>query len=945
MVTGKRTLLDRRSERELLDRLLDAARGGQSAVLVVRGEPGIGKTALLEYAAADGGLRVLSVAGVESEMELPFAAVQQLCAPLLDLMGRLPGPQRDALATAFGLAAGNAPDRFMVGLAVLGLLSQAGRRQPLLCVVDDVQWLDGASAQTIAFAARRLQADPVAMLFATRELSDELAGLPDLLVRGLGSSDSQQLLDSAVGGRMDERVRARIIAEARGNPLALLELRRVWTPAQLTGGFGVADAPGLPGWLERGFQRRFEALPADTQRLLLVAAADPTGDPVLVWNAARELGLGPGAAAAAEAEQLVSFGSRVVFRHPLVRSAIYRAAPMAERRAVHQALAQATDPRDDPARRAWHRAQAAPGPDEDVAAELEREAVRAQACGGLAAAAAFLERSAALTLDPHRRAERALAAAQARQQAGAFEVALRLLDAAEAGPLDGPQRARAALLHGRIAFALNFGSDAPPLLLAAARQFEPLDPGLARETYLEAVSAALLAGRLATDGGLLAAARAARAAPPPPGAPRPPDLLLDGFALLITDGYPAAAPSLKRAVHAFRGQDLSAQEGLRWLWLAGHAAGLLWDYESWDVLSARFVRLGRDAGALTVLPVALSTRAGACLFAGELTVAASLGGEEAAVTEATGSRIAPYAALGLAAFEGRESDAVQLIDIGTNDVLHRGEGVGLTFIQWAAAVLHNGLGRYSAALEWAQQASEDTAAQRFTSWALAELIEAGARSGTRERATAALQQLAQSTQASGTDWALGVEACSRALLSDGQAAEDLYHEAVSRLGRTRLRVTLARAHLLYGEWLRRERRRIDAREQLRRAHQMFTDFGMDGFAGRARVELEATGERARKRTAGTRTDLTPQETQIARLVTDGATNAEIAARLFISASTVDYHLRKTFRKLGVRSRSQLARHVLELSGHPDRGVRVLPIGWRWPPPAAARRRGDLPAVK
>jgi DNA-binding CsgD family transcriptional regulator len=925
MVTGKRALLDRRSERELLDRLLDAARSGQSAVLVIRGEPGIGKTALLEYAAADGGPRVLRVAGVESEMELAFAAVHQLCAPLLDLMERLPGPQRDALATAFGMTAGNAPNQLMVGLAVLSLLSQAGQRQPLLCVVDDAQWLDGASAQTIAFAARRLQADPVALLFATRELSDELTGLPELLVRGLDSSDSRELLDSAVGGRMDERVRSRIIAEARGNPLALLELHRVWTPAQLTGGFGIADAPTRPGWLEHGFQRRFQALPADTQRLLLVAAADPTGDAVLVWNAARELGIGPGAAAAAEAEQLVSFGSRVIFRHPLVRSAIYQVAPMAERRAVHQALGHATDPQDH-ARRAWHRAQAAPGPDEDVAAELEREAVRAQACGGLAAAAAFLERSAVLTLEPYRRAERGLAAAQARQQAGAFDAALRLLDAVEAGPMDGPQQARASLLHGRIAFALHFGSEAPPLLLAAARKFEPLDPGLARETYLEALSAALLAGRLATDGGLLAAAQAARAAPPPPSAPRPPDLLLDAFALLITDGYSAAAPLLKRAVKAFRGKDLSAQEGLRWLWLAGHAAGLLWDYESWDVLSARFVKLGRDAGALTVLPVALSTRAGARLFAGELTLAASLDGEEAAVTEATGSRIAPYAALGLAAFEGRESDVVQLIDAGTKDVMHRGEGVGLTFIQWAAALLHNGLGRYATALQWAQRASEDTLAQRFTSWALAELIEAAARNGAPQHAAAALQQLAQSTRASGTDWALGIEACSRALLSDGQTAEDLYREAVSRLGRTRLRVALARAHLLYGEWLRRERRRIDAREQLRHAHQMFTDFGMDGFAERARVELEATGEHARRRTAGTRTDLTPQETQIARLVTDGATNAEIAARLFISASTVDYHLRKAFRKLGVRSRSQLARHVLELSGQPDRAVRVLPIG-------------------
>ena len=852
------------------------------------------------------------MAGVESETELAFAAVHQLCAPLLDRMERLPDPQRDALATAFGLTAGNTPDRFMVGLAALNLLSRAGAQQPLLCVIDDAQWLDRASAQTIAFAARRLGADPVAMLFATRQQSEELTGLPELLVRGLGDSDSRALLDSAVGGRMDERVRNRIVAEARGNPLALLELPRGWTPAQLTGGFGVPDAPELPGWLEQGFLRRFQALPDSSQRLMLVAAADPTGDPVLVWDAARMLGIGPRAAGAAQAEYLMRFGSRVTFRHPLVRSAIYRAASAEQRRAVHQALADATDPQDQPARRAWHRAQGAPGPDEDVAAELEREADRAQACGGLAAAAAFLERSAALTLDPHRRAERALTAAQARLQAGAFDAALRLLDAAETGPLNALQRAQADLIRGRIAFASNFGSDAPPRLLTAARRFQPLDPGLARETYLEAVLAALLAGRLATGGGLLAAAQAARAAPSPPHPPRPPDLLLDGFALLITDGYAASAPLLKRAVSAFLSQDLPAQDGLRWLWLAGAAAGLLWDHEGWDTLSARLVQLGRDTGALNVLPMALSTRAGAYLFTGQLSQAASLGAEEAAVTEATGSRIAPYAALALAAFEGHESDATQLIHVGTKDVLHRGEGLGLSFIQWAAALLHNGLGHYREALDWAQQASDDTHAQRYKSWALAELVEAAARCGAPEHAADACQQLTESTRASGTDWALGIDACSRALLSDGQVAEDLYREAVSRLGRTRLRVSLARAHLLYGEWLRRERRRLDARAQLHYAHRMFTEFGMEGFAGRARVELEATGERARKRIAETLTNLTPQETQIARLAADGATNAEIAARLFISANTVDYHLRKTFRKLGVNSRSQLARHVLQL---------------------------------
>jgi DNA-binding CsgD family transcriptional regulator len=895
-------LLDRLPERAALSGLLEAARAGRSGVLVVRGEPGVGKTALLDWAVESAaGLRVVRVAGVESEMELAFAALQQLCAPMLDKLAGLPDPQRAALGVAFGLTTGAAPDRFLVGLAALSLLSAVAERQPLLCVVDDAQWLDRASALVLGFAARRLLAEPVALVFATREPGEEFRGLPELVVGGLGDSAARELLASVIGGPLDVRVRDRILAETRGNPLALLELPR--------------DVPGVPGamgvtggvsvLIEDSFRRRLEVLPTATQRLMLVAAAEPTGEPVLVWRAAERLGIGAEAAAPAADAGLLTIGERVTFRHPLVRSAVYRAASPPDRRAAHQALAGATDPHADPDRRAWHRAQATLGPDEEVASELERSASRAQARGGVAAAAAFLERSAALTLGPARRAERALAAAQAKYQVGAFDAALGLLATGEAGPPDQFRRARADLLRGQIAFASSRGSDAPPLLLKAARQFEPLDMGLARETYLDALSAATFAGRLALGGGMREVAEAARMAAPP-GPTRPPDLLLDGLALLVTEGYPAGAPVLRQAVSAFRGTDLSTEEGLRWLWLASYAAGLVWDYASWDVLSGRQVTLARDAGALIALPIALSTRSGVHLFAGEFTEAASLVAQAESVAGATGISIAPYGALALAVFRGQEAHAAQLLQTATDDVGRRGEGGGLSSVQWAAAVLGNSLGRYEQALAAAQRASADPPAVRFANWALAELVEAAVRSGVPERAAGALQRLSGMARACGTDWALGAEARSRALLSDGDPAESLYRDAIDRFGRAGLRVDLARAHLVYGEWLRRQRRRRDARDQLGRAYEIFDSVGAAAFAERARTELRAAGGHARQQTTETPDTLTAQEALIARLAGDGASNPQIAAQLFISPATVAYHLRKVFTKLGISSRNQLA---------------------------------------
>jgi DNA-binding CsgD family transcriptional regulator len=903
-------LLGREREREVLDRLLDAARGGRGGVSVVHGEAGVGKTALLDYAVeAARGFRTARTSGIEAEMELPFAAVQQLCSAFLELMDRLPQPQHEALGVAFGLITGPAPNPFLVGLAVLGLLAEAADEQPLVCVVDDAQWLDSASARALAFVAHRLLAEKIALLFATRELGDALAGLPDLRARPLGRRDARALLESVLPARLDERVLERIVAETRGNPLALLELPRGLSPTQLAGGFGVPATVPLFASIEAGYTQRLARLPRDARRLLLVAAADPVGDPALVWRAAARLGIPQSAADTVESEDWLALSPRVLFRHPLVRSAVYGAARLNERRDVHRALAEATDPEADPDRRAWHRALAAATPDEEVACELERSAGRAQARGGLAAAAAFLERSIALTVDPARRVDRALAAARANLYAGAFDEALRLLPVAEAGSPDELQQAQAELLRGQIAFSSNIGSDAPPLLLSAARRLERFDVDLARETYLDAWGAAWFAGSLATAGDLLEVSRAARSAPPSTHPSRPFDLLLDGLALLITEGRAAAALALRRASNAFADAEIPAENSFRWTALPPIPSFVLWDDESWYAINARQLGLAREAGALARLPMGLITGAVIDAWSGEFAKAAEATAEADAIVEATGTRLAPYAGMLLVALQGREADGLALLESAINDAAAVGQGFAVQWGEFVKAILFNGLGRYDEALVAAQRASDDTPELFISSWALAELIEAASRSGAPGHAANALERITEDTAVAGTDWGLGIAARSRALLADGDAAQSLYREAIERLGRTRLAPELARAHLLYGEWLRREHRRLDAREELRTAHELFTDLGVKAFAERARLELQATGERARKRTVDTLDQLTPQEAQIARLAGEGHTNREIAARLFISASTVEYHLRKAFRKLDVESRTQLAHRL------------------------------------
>jgi DNA-binding CsgD family transcriptional regulator len=897
-------LTNRRSERDVLDRLTEAVRAGESRALVVRGDPGVGKTVLLDHLAgraSGSGCQVARAVGVQSEMELAFAGLHQLCAPMLSRAESLPVPQRDALRTALGIAAGPAPDRFLVGLAVLSLLAEVAGEQPLICVIDDGHWLDRASAQSLGFAARRLGADPVGMVFAARNPGADLAGLPELEVAGLRDDDARALLDSALPGPLDARVRDLIVAETRGNPLALLELPRGLAPAELAGGFGLPGSAPLTGRIEDSFARQLDALPAATRRLVQLAAADPSGDRALLWRAAGRLGIPVQAGAPAVEAGLVEFGGRVRFRHPLVRSAVYRSASLPDRQQLHAALAEVTDPIADPDRRAWHRAQAAAGPDEHVAAELERSAGRAQARGGLAAAAAFLERSVLLTDDPARHAERALAAAEASMQAGAFGKALELLAMAEAGPLDEFASARVDLLRGQIAFASSLGSDAPSLLLKAAKQLEPLNLDLARETYLNAWRAASLAGPLAGAGDMLEVSRAARALPPPTGPGRPIDLLLDGLARLVTDGPATAAPALRQAVTVFAAGDLPREEGLRWGWMAATA---LWDADAGRAIIARQVRLGRAVGALEQLPLDLIALATDEAWRGDFDAAAALIAETDAIAEVTGSRIAPYPAMFLAALRGSQTELTPLIVAAIAEAEAGGQGVAASYAYWVTAILCNGLGRYADALEAARQASQD-AHLYISMWALPELVEAAARTGSSEVAADALERMTETAQAGGTDFGLGLEARCRALMSQGQAAEGWYREAIDRLGRARMRPELARAHLLYGEWLRREQRRVDARKQLRTAHDLLAAIGMEAFAERARRELIATGGQVRRRGVDTRDQLTPQEEQIARLARDGLSNPEIGAQLFLSARTVEWHLRKVFIKLGIGSRREL----------------------------------------
>ena len=907
-------LIGRAGEVERLTQVLDRVRKGRSAVLVIRGEAGIGKTALLSYARAraSGGQRA-EIAGVESEMELPFAGLHQLCRPMLDRLDALPAQQRDALAVAFGLASGDVPDRFLVGLAALTLLASVAEEGPLVCLIDDAQWLDDASSQALGFVARRLVAEPMAIVFATRDpgVADVLVGLPELSLAGLDGDDARALLARVIPGRLDESVRDRIVAEARGNPLALRELPRGLPAARLAGGFGLPDALTLSDRIEKSFLRQLDGLPRDTELLMLTAGADPAGDPALLRRAAKRLGIAPATLEPGAWGDLLEVDERVRFRHPLVRSAVYRAASDEVRRRVHGALAEEIDAALEPDRRAWHRAQATVGPDEAVAAELERSAVRAQARGGVAAAAAFLQRAVALTPEPTRRVDRALAAAQASQRAGAFDAARQLIATAEVGPLEQFERVRADLLRAQIAFASTRGGSAPALLLRAAQLVEPFDATLAQSSYLEALSAAMFAARLAGPGGGVRDVARAVLARTAASSPTATDLLLDGWAAMFADGTAAAMPTLQAALKKFSDGSVSTDE-LHVLWLATITAGPAWDDKRWEALSKRHVELARSSGALSELPLALNSRSFIHLFRGELGAASGLIEEARAAIEATGASLTPWGAVALSVLRGREQDSTRLLEAATVDATERGEGISLTVLAWARALLCNGLGAYDRALAAAQTAIDCPTNSASAAWGMVELIEAATRVGELDAAREAGLRFAAIANAAGTDWALGVNARSLAL-REPAAAEQHYRRALDHLGRSQMRVDLARSHLLYGEWLRREKRRVDAREQLRVAYDQFTMIGMEAFAERARGELLATGEIVRARSPETRDDLTAQERQIAGLARDGLSNPEIGSRLFLSPRTVEWHLSNVFGKLGIRSRREL-RNVLPRSG-------------------------------
>lgn len=901
-----RGLVGRERECAGLSDFVSRVRDGGSQALVLSGEAGIGKTALLRHVREHAhGCRLVEAVGVESEMEMAYAGLHQLCAPLLDHLGGVPEPQREALSTAFGLTSGRAPDRFLVGLAVLSLLSEAARRRPVICLVDDLQWLDEASIHTIAFVARRLRAEAVGVVFTERDIGVEeyLPSLPRLRVAGLSDADARALLMSAVTGPLDERVRDRIVAETHGNPLALLQLPRGLKSEEIAGGFGLTGLGALTGRIEQSFRRRLAPMPAATRRLLVVAAAEPGQDAVLIWRAAGRLGVNMEDAEPAAADGFVSFAGQVRFCHPLARSTVYKAALPDERRAAHQSLADATDPLTDPERRAWHRAHATSGLDEDVAAELERSAVLAQARGGRAAAAAFHERAAELTPDPARRAQRALIAAMSKYEAGSPERALRLLAIAEAGPPDESRRARGELVRARIVSRLTPGVGSP--LLAAAKRLESLDHELARETYRDAFYAARIAGRLGRGGGMREVASATLQSGSLRGQDNVFDRILGGSATITAEGYSAGARSVINALAAFRDLDLSSETVFPWLPFACRVAFDVWDDESARSLSTQTITFARERGALSTLHTALMLGAGYRMFAGDFSAAEALADECELIGEATTIPKPAYGLVMVAAWRGREQQVASIIDDATPEATDRGEGQWLTAIGWAESVLNNGLGRYDRALPAAERGSRYPSELALANWSMVELVEAAARCGQPERGAAAAQHLSDMAEACGSDWIVGVAARSRALLTEGPSAERDYRVAIDHLSRTRLRTEAARARLVYGEWLRRAGRRVDAREQLRLAHDVFDEIRADGFAARAGRELAATGETVRKRSAGTQTELTQQESQVARLAAQGRTNPQIATQLFVSPRTVEWHLRKVFGKLGITSRREL----------------------------------------
>ena len=908
--SADRRLLGRRAECEKIDDVLAAVVRRESSALVIRGEAGIGKTALLDYAAQRASIhgRVLRASGVGSEMEMPFAGLHQLLLPILDLVALLPGPQRDAFEAAFGRRSGVPADRLMVALAALNLLSGAAESGPVFCVVDDAQWLDQASLHTLLFTARRLLAEPIGLVLAARGDAGTFAGLPELPVDGLQDRDALRLLGSVVRGRLDPRVSRRILAETHGNPLAIVQLSRGLTAAELSAGFGPSAGLSLSGQIEQSFRRRYLQLSEPARRLLIVAAAEPLGDPSLLREAAAVAGLDDHAVASVDTDGLMVIGLHAQFEHPLARSAIYGAATADERQAAHRAIAQAIRPDADRDQRAWHRSQAATGPDDEIASELEAASGRALARGGLAASAALLERAGLLSKDPDEAVRRGSAAARATYEAGGPDRALELIAVLESerrGTVKPLERAMMTQLRGRITVSLGRPQDAISLLLEAALALRTLDATSSRATYLEALEATMYAGRFGPAGGLSAMADDVMALlPDPPDEPGVVDFLLDGLLTWAIQGLAQAVPALRRALVGLSSSTVDTTALARWAWLAYHIAISMWDDDQWLALTERYRASVRAAGALSLLPSALLGSAGFEVRTGEFAAAEALLEDALDISTAIGSP--PTAAVvtaAIAAWRGLRSETETAIDRVPRD----GSANGVhdsTLANYCLAVLNNGLGEYAAALA-AARASAYEQQLALPVLLLPELIEAAAHLGDHGEAERALARLSADTTATGTHWGLGIEAYCRAILAHRDVAETLFREAIAHLDECRIAPFRHRARLAFGEWLRRERRRIEAREQLQTAYDGFTAMGADGFAERARRELVATGFSANRRDGQARDKLTPQELQVVRLATENASNQEIATQLFISPSTVSYHLGKAFRKLGINSRREL----------------------------------------
>jgi DNA-binding CsgD family transcriptional regulator len=907
-------LVGRSVELEVLTSLLEKVAEGSSAALVLRGDLGVGKTALLEAAtakAAADGIRSARVTGVEAETQLGYAALHRLLLPFWAAIERLPKPQRDALHSTFGLIGGPPADRFLVALSVLTLLADAASLAPLLCVIDDVQWLDPESAIVLGFVARRLQAERVVMLFAAREVGEvgsALSGIPELEIGGLSKADAAELLAQITRTQLNPGVESRLFAESRGNPLALIELAAELTSAQLVGAVALPDPlPAVDALLEV-FGRRHRRLSHDARLLLAVAAAEPTASGPIVWRAAERLGVDPDLAER-DTAAMVSLRPDIQFRHPLARSVAYHGIPTSERRLVHRALAEVTDAAVHPDRAAWHMAMAADGPDDAVATQLELAAERTSERGGYAATATFLTRAAEYSADEHLRIGRLLAAAEAELTAGSPARASALLDGARRGSVKPPP-GPVLRLAGQISLATGRLTDAPSQLLSAAQTLMQADASLGREILLYAMGAANYAGRDAVRRWCTVAAEILPGASAAAPASTIVDLLLFGFLHWFAGEYEQAAPLLRSVITRLRDEDSDERARLSWMEMGCFAASELLDDEARTALADEFARLARRRGALTALPMALTFVGEAAARAGRFDQADAAHAEGREISAATGNpgisgKASPQGMLLLVWRDHGEEARAAGAEIMA-DMAERGVGAGVSYVHTWLAVLEVGLGNYREALDHAKQAYREDSLGTGC-FALPELVEAACRCGEPDVARQALDRLSARARAGGAPWGLGLLARSHALLADDGRAEGLYREAIGLFGSTRAGTDLARAHLVYGEWLRRQRRRRDAREHLRTAYDMLTGMGADGFAKRARAELAATGEHARKRDAGPTPTLTPQEAQVARLIAGGQSNRDVAAQLFISPATVEYHLRKVYQKLGVTSRTQLAR--------------------------------------